>query len=53
MQLENIRAFLRRNYAEDFHLDDPLETLQLILDGLNRQQVECESHKAEIENLKT
>ena len=53
MQLENIKAFLRRNFAEDYPLDDPLETLQFILDGLNRQQVECDRHKAEIENLKT
>jgi hypothetical protein len=50
--LENIRNFLRQNYVEDFQLDDPLETLQLILDGLNTQQVECEKHKAENENLK-
>jgi cell shape-determining protein MreC len=50
--LENIRTFLRQNYVENFQLDDPLETLQLILDGINRQQVECESHKAENENLK-
>jgi hypothetical protein len=51
--LENIKAFLRQNYAEDYSFDDPLETLQFILDGLNRQQAECDRHKAEIKNLMT
>ena len=44
---------MRQNYAEDDSLDDPLETLQFILDGLNRQQAECDRHKAEIKNLMT